>query len=136
MLPGVYDFIKKARTLGLKIGMASSSKNARTTLNRLQINNVFDVMLDANDILKGKPYPDVYLEVSHRMAVNPRSCLVFEDAFSGIKAAKRAGMSVVGMGEPAQLLEADITIESFIDLDPNQIINNLFESTNSNKRSN
>ncbi|MBK8505021.1 MAG: beta-phosphoglucomutase [Saprospiraceae bacterium] len=123
MLPGVYEFILNAKTSGLKIGMASSSKNARATLNRLKIDELFDAMLDANDILRGKPFPDVYLKVSDMLVVKPQQCLVFEDAFSGIKAAKEAGMRVVGMGQPAQVIQADLTIDSFVDLDPTQIMN-------------
>jgi beta-phosphoglucomutase len=129
MLPGVYEFIKKARTVGLKIGMASSSKNARSTLSRLQIADLFHAMLDANDIARGKPHPDVYLQISNLLAVKPSNCLVFEDAFSGIEAAKQAGMRVVGMGQSAQLVEADLTIDSFVDLDPHQIIKTVLNTT-------
>jgi len=63
------------------------------------LNDYFDVILSANDVPRGKPFPDVYLEVAKRLGVDPAKCLVFEDISMGIMAGKNAGMTVCGIDD-------------------------------------
>ncbi|MFU0886462.1 HAD-IA family hydrolase [Kluyvera sichuanensis] len=61
-----------------------------------------DVMITADDVSCGKPDPEPYLKAASRLGVNPNNCLVFEDAYSGIRSAIAAGMSVIVVGKTGQ----------------------------------
>lgn len=124
-LPGIIPFIRLAKKEGFRIGLGSSSRNAKNTIRRLQLEHLFDVQLDANDVPDSKPLPDIYLQVAHLLEVDPHACLVFEDASNGIAAAKKAGMLVVGMGNQDQVAGADLIIDSFENNSPALILDRL-----------
>ena len=127
-LPGVIRFIRDSKELGLRTALASSSENAIRTIERLKLTHLFDRMLDANTVAKGKPDPQIYLQIAADLGVGPFSAIVFEDAANGIEAAKKAGMHVVGMGSADQVKDADLIIKSFEDLDPKDIIDHFQRS--------
>ena len=124
-LPGIIPFIRLAKKEGLRIGLGSSSRNAKNTIRRLQLGHLFDVQLDANDVPDSKPLPDIYLQVAHLLEIDPDACLIFEDAYNGIAAAKKAGMLVVGMGHQDQVAGADLIIDSFENNSPALIFDKL-----------
>ncbi len=112
-LPGVIPFIESLRSKGIKISLASSSKNARRIIDTLQINHLFDAIKDGTDVTKAKPDPEIFLAAAQALKTAPENCVVFEDAIAGIKAAINAGMRTVGVGEKSILTEADFVIPSF-----------------------
>ncbi|MGO8670620.1 MAG: HAD family hydrolase [Capsulimonadaceae bacterium] len=65
------------------------------TLRAAGLQNLFDTIVSADDVERGKPAPDVYLAAADRLGVKPQDCVVYEDADLGIEAARRAGMRVV-----------------------------------------
>lgn len=73
---------------------------AEETLKAAGISDLFDEVVTANDVVLGKPAPDIYLETASRLEVDPRRCLVFEDAPPGILAAQAAGMQVITVPSP------------------------------------
>lgn len=107
ILPGVKPLLAALRKAGLRLALASSSKNARLVLKRLQLENTFDAVVDGNDIQKGKPDPELFLTSAKRLGVSPQDCLVVEDAASGIEAAVAAGMHTLGLGSPEHLGQAE-----------------------------
>lgn len=116
VLPGVLDFINKARNKGIKIGLGSASKNARTILDSIDMTRHFDTIVDGNRVKNSKPDPEVFLLGAQDLGIAPAGCVVFEDAAAGIEAAKRAGMKSVGIGDPAILGAADLVIPGFAGL--------------------
>jgi beta-phosphoglucomutase len=106
-LPGVREFLADCRRCGLRIGLASASRNATTILNHLKIASLFDVIVDGNKATKTKPDPEAFLIGARELGVPPRTCVVFEDAEAGIDAAIAAGMFSVGIGDPGVLGKAD-----------------------------
>jgi beta-phosphoglucomutase-like phosphatase (HAD superfamily) len=76
-------------------------------------------------VKQGKPAPDIYIAASQRLGVDPRDCLVFEDALSGIQAGKAAGCQVVAIPDPRWqgadkqpfLDQADVVLDSLWDFD-------------------
>ncbi|MBR5337289.1 MAG: HAD family phosphatase [Lachnospiraceae bacterium] len=94
--PGVIRFLDRAKAAGYKMGIASSNsiELINAALANYDLFDYFDVVLSANDVPRGKPYPDVYLAVADALKVDPARCLVFEDITMGIKAGKNAGMRV------------------------------------------
>jgi beta-phosphoglucomutase len=110
IFPGVYQLISKLREKGYKIALASSSKNAMTVIHLLHIQQLFDVVVDGNMITHSKPDPEVFLQAAQMLDIDPRYCLVFEDAEAGVEAAIRAGMKCVGIGSVEQLGKANKVI--------------------------
>lgn len=103
IFPGVKQLIKDLRTNGLKIGLASSSKNARTVIRRLGIAKEFEAIVDGTMIVRSKPHPEIFLLTAEMLGVAPEYCLVFEDAEAGVEAALAAGMRCVGIGDQQRL---------------------------------
>lgn len=110
LLPGALDTLIAVREAGLKIGLASVSKNAFTVLDRLGISDRFDYVVDAAKIKKGKPDPEIFLTAAEKLGVTPAECLGVEDAVAGLQSIKSAGMFAVGVGDPAVLTLADRVI--------------------------
>jgi len=116
--PGVATLLAQLRGQGIKIGLASSSKNAQTVLQRLHIASYFDVMVDGNMVARSKPDPEIFLLAATRLGIAPKDCVVFEDAEAGVEAALAAGMKCVGIGSPVLLAQANRVIEKTGDFKP------------------
>ena len=98
VLPGVVRLLGELGARGVKIAVASSSKNARLILERVGLVDRFDAIMDGSDTDRSKPDPALFLLAAERLGVPPSRCLVVEDGLSGIEGARRAGMAVVGIG--------------------------------------
>jgi beta-phosphoglucomutase len=108
LLPGVLDLLKQAKELGILLGVGSSSKNANFILDKLAIRSYFEVVIDGNGVKDPKPHPEVFLNGAKALCLSPKDCMVFEDAASGIAAAKAGGFTAVGVGNPNIKAQADI----------------------------
>jgi beta-phosphoglucomutase len=116
LLPGSVDYLRHLRMHGVKTALGSASKNARLILDRLYITSLFDVIIDGTKVQRAKPDPEVFLLAAHELDIQPEYCVVFEDAEAGIEAARRAGMSCVGVGNPVILKDADMVIAGLYQL--------------------
>ena len=110
LLPGALDALVAVRATGLRIGLASVSRNAFTVLDRLGIRERFDYVVDAALIANSKPDPEIFLTAARHLGVAPADCLGVEDAVAGVAAIKRAGMMALGIGSAEVLTEADLVI--------------------------
>jgi beta-phosphoglucomutase len=110
IFPGVKQLITNLKAKGIKVGLASSSKNAKTVIQLLRIQNDFDAIVDGTMVVHSKPDPEIFLLTSHKLGVDPKKCLVFEDAEAGVEAALAAGMKCVGVGSPDLLKAANRVI--------------------------
>ena len=91
--------LKEVKNRGLKIAIGSSSKNAKLILERLGIDSEFDVISDGNNIVKAKPDPEIFLKAAEGLGIEPKDCLVVEDAKSGVLAAEAGGMDCAAIGD-------------------------------------
>lgn len=107
LLPGVIELLEKASQMGIKLGVGSSSKNAKYILARLKITDYFDCIIDGNDVRYPKPHPEVFLNGSKQLDLDPAECIVFEDAASGIAAAKEGGFYAIAVGNKLIAEQAD-----------------------------
>ncbi len=107
IFPGVKQLIRELKSNGIKVGLASSSKNAKTVIHLLQIQNEFDAIVDGTMITQTKPHPEIFLTTAEKLGVNPKDCIVFEDAEAGVEAALAAGMRCIGIGSPILLNKAN-----------------------------
>ncbi len=110
IFPGVKQLIQRMRESGMKVALASSSKNALTVIQLLHIKTYFDAVVDGNMITNSKPHPEIFLLAAAKLGVQPNTCLVFEDAEAGVEAALAAGMKCIGVGSVEQLGKADRVI--------------------------
>ena len=88
--------IFKMKSEGIKIAVISSSKSCRMILEHIGLISEMDVVLGGQDVDKGKPEPDIFLEAAKSVDSMPCQCVVFEDAVLGVEAAERAGMICIG----------------------------------------
>lgn len=123
--PGVLQFINICKEKRIPLGIATSNSVELLSyfLKAQNLERVFEVIITGSDGLKGKPAPDMYLEVAKRLNVEPSRCLVFEDIIPGILAGKRAGMKVCAVDDLyskdvllEKKKEADYFIDSFEEL--------------------
>lgn len=121
IFPGVQELITAIKQDGLRVGLASSSKNARTVLQRLKLEHVFDTVVDGNMIRHTKPHPEIFLTTARQLGVAAAECLVVEDAEAGVAAARAAGMKCIGIGSPALLGQADRVFARTADIDVSTI---------------
>ncbi|MFX1304584.1 MAG: HAD family hydrolase [Promethearchaeota archaeon] len=126
-LPGVIRIIKELKSKGFKLGVGSSGppENVVLLLTKLKIKAYFDVIITAAEVKKGKPEPDVFLMVANYLKINPKNCLVIEDAPVGIEAAKRAGMRSVALTtthNKEELIDANLIVSDLSDISINDIM--------------
>lgn len=118
IFPGVIQLIHSLKARGIKVGLASSSKNARMVIQLLRIEDEFDVVVDGTMAVNSKPDPEIFLLAAEKLGVDPRDCVVFEDAEAGVEAALNAGMKCVGVGSIEQLGKATQVITRTGDFQP------------------
>lgn len=127
-LPGVESWLQELGDAGIPCVIASSThrENIATALEMLGIGHYFAAIVSAEDVTRGKPDPQVFLEAANRIGVEPGNGIVFEDALVGIAAAKAAGMKVVGVTttNPREVLhEADWVVDRLDELSVAQLWN-------------
>lgn len=125
VLSNVKPFVRRTRIKGLRTAIGSASKNTPTILERTGLAPLFDAVVDGNVTEAAKPDPEVFLKAAEALRIPPSACVVFEDSASGVDAARRAGMHVVGIGLPQSLKEADLVISGFSGITPTAILKQL-----------
>src|SRR6195952_4871699 len=110
ILPGAKEFVETCRAAGLKTALGSASKNSMTILDKINMTNLFDTVIDGNKVTNAKPDPEVFLKGAEALGVQPAECVVFEDAIAGVEAAINGGMKVVGIGLPSVLTKANLVV--------------------------
>lgn len=111
ILPGAREFLNVVRAAGFKTALGSASKNALIILDRLGLTPLFDAIIDGNKVSKAKPDPEVFLKGAEALMIDPKYCVVFEDAEAGIEAAIAGNMKCVGIGSPENVGKANIVID-------------------------
>ncbi|EIU5789555.1 beta-phosphoglucomutase [Listeria monocytogenes] len=110
VLPGIKELIVDLKKQNLKCAIASVSKNARTVLSALEMEQEFDYIVDATKITKSKPDPEIFVEACRGLGLETSEVVGIEDAQAGIKAINAAGIVSVGVG--SGLRDADMTVKS------------------------
>ena len=112
----VKSAIKKLYEDGYHLAIGSSSKNTKYILERLDITNAFDYIVDGSMITNTKPDPEVFNKAQEGLGLKKEECIVIEDAKAGIDAAKAAKMIAVGIGDAASYKKTDYPINQLMDL--------------------
>lgn len=118
-LPGVASWLHRLHEQGWLQAIASAAPRANidAVLEALSSTHIFQGVVSAEDVQKGKPDPEVYLKAASRVEASPENCIVVEDAAAGIEGARRAGMRSIGVSHDGQHLPADVVVQSLALLD-------------------
>jgi len=113
-LPGVARWVHHLHDQGWRQAVASAAPRANidAVLKAVSAADVFEGIVAAEDVRRGKPDPEVFLAAASRVGVPPERCIVVEDAPAGVEAARRAGMKSIGISRNGKSLSADIVVES------------------------
>jgi len=114
LVPGVRDLLR--RHAGMPVGLATNAEppNVDFILDRAGLRPYFRIVIDGHQVAHAKPHPEIYLRAAERLSVAPRNCIVFEDSYSGVEAARAAGTRIVGVRTTHQDLPGtDLAIADF-----------------------
>ncbi len=113
----VKDTLLKLRSRGYKLAIGSSSRNTKFILERIDLGDFFDAIVDGNEIMHSKPHPEVFLKAANAIGCFPQECLVVEDALAGIQAAKAGNMAAAALhGDAENCGLEDYNLNYFKDL--------------------
>lgn len=116
ILPGVMEILNYVKSNNYPIALGSASKNARTILSKVGLEDYFEEIVDGNEVSKAKPNPEVFLKGCRLLKVEPEQAIVFEDSKAGIEAANSAQMTSVGIGDKSVLNAADFNFLDFTEI--------------------
>lgn len=112
----VRNTLYNLRGQGFRLAIGSSSKNTPFILSRIGLGDFFDAVSDGNNITHSKPHPEVFLKAAEMLGMDPKDCLVVEDAVSGAEAGHAAGMKVACVGDASERGVGDYNMKSFAEL--------------------
>jgi len=122
LVPGVREFLR--RHAGQPVALATNAEPANVDfiLDRAGLRGYFRVVVDGHQVRHPKPHPEIYLRAARLLSVAPRNCIVFEDSFSGVEAARAAGTRIVGVRTThRELPGSDMEIDDFRGGQPGQL---------------
>jgi len=123
LIVGGKELLAEIHAAGIKSAIASSSKNCRTVLERLEITSYFDGIADGNSVVNSKPAPDLFVYAAGLVQVPTPACLGVEDADAGIEAIKTAGMQALGIGPKERFHRADKVLPTLASLHLTDVLN-------------
>ncbi len=130
-MPGAFELIGALNLAGfaLAIGSSGPPENVELVHSKLSAGKLIGVAVNGMDVKHGKPEPDVFIAAAKKLGLKPKFCAVIEDAPVGIEAARRAGMTAIGLTGTVKrdaLSNADLVVDSLKELTP-AIITKLIE---------
>ena len=117
ILPGVLPVLHYLKDKNQLIALGSASKNAKPILEKTGVLNLFDAIVDGNDVSNAKPDPEVFLQAAKKLGATKENSIVFEDSVAGIQAANIANMTSIGIGDASTLHEAKYIFKDFTFID-------------------
>jgi len=116
ILPDIPKILNYLQETQQGIALGSASKNARKILQKVGLFEIFQAIVDGNDVSKAKPDPEVFLLAAQQLNKLPSDCIVFEDSVAGVTAANTAGMISIGIGSKETLGHADHVFNDFTEI--------------------
>jgi len=128
LIPGAVDAVRRIATRWpLAIASSSNPELIEVVLRAAGLDSLFRTTVSSQEVARGKPAPEVYLEAARRLGVEPGRCAAVEDSHAGIRSAKAAGMLVLAVPNPhfppddEALAQADVVLGSIAELQPESI---------------
>lgn len=129
-IDGIVDLLVALKQQNYKIAIASSSmkKNVELIISKTNLTRYFDYIVSGEDVVNGKPAPDIFLKAMHYFNEQPENCVVVEDAKNGVLAAKAANMFCIGFQNKnsgnQDLSKADLIIHSIKEISTSLLFSN------------
>jgi HAD superfamily hydrolase (TIGR01509 family) len=128
LIPGAVEAVRRcAERWPLAVASSSNPELIEVVLDVAGLHEVIPIVVSSQEVARGKPAPDVYLEAARRLVVDPHTCAAVEDSHNGIRSAKSAGMRVIAIPNPhfppdeEALAQADVVLRSIAELTPEVI---------------
>ncbi|MGO2099829.1 beta-phosphoglucomutase [Vagococcus salmoninarum] len=122
ILPGILTLLEDLKEQGIKLALASASKNGPMILEKLALADYFETIVDPESLAQGKPDPEIFLKGASQLGLVPSQCVGVEDAAAGITAINQAQIFSVGVGDPESMKEADYRVNHTGDLNLAKIL--------------
>ena len=114
LVPGISEFLERYRGVPMAVATNAEAANLDCILDGAGLRGYFRVVLNGSQVKNAKPHPEIYLRAADDLGVSPANCVVFEDSHSGVRAARSAGMKVIGICTTyGYLPDTDISIDNF-----------------------
>lgn len=117
---GAQDLLVQLREAGIKLALGSASQNATKVLSKIGMEGAFDSVVDGTRTTRSKPDPQVFEMAASDLGLDPKDCMVIEDAPAGIQAALAGGFRTIGLGDPVVLAQAHRVVASLKELSLDQ----------------
>ena len=115
LIPGLREFLERHRGAPMAVASNAEPENVRFVLEEAKLAPYFRAVVDGHQVRRPKPFPDIYRRAAELLGTRPADCIVFEDSYSGVEAARAAGMRVAGIGSThPDLPGAALTAGSFL----------------------
>lgn len=128
LLPGAVETVRSlAASYPLAVASSSNKELIELVLDQAGIADAFAVVVSSEEVARGKPAPDVYLEAASRLGVDPTACVAIEDSSNGLRSAHAAGMRVIAVPNQAYppaddaLALADVVVDRLSDIAPEHV---------------
>ena len=128
LIPGSVDAVRRiGARWPLAIASSSNPELIEVVLRVAGLDSLFRTAVSSQEVARGKPAPDVYLEAARRLGAEPGRCAAVEDSHAGIRSAKAAGMLVLAVPNPhfppdeEALAKADVVLGSIVELTPESL---------------
>lgn len=119
---GALVLMEQLRAQGIHLALGSASQNAMRVLQQIGMDKAFDTVVDGTRTTKSKPDPQVFWMAAEALGLEPRQCVVIEDAAAGVEAARVGGFLAIGLGDAYVLGSAHRVIQGLTDLTVDQLI--------------
>lgn len=128
---GLVEFLTSLKENKIKTAVATAAPriNMDFVFEKTGLRDYFDVLIDASEVTKGKPDPEIYLKAAEKLDCLPKRCLVFEDSMPGIQAAQKAGMKVIALAtshSAERLQSAERVVKDFTEISFDSVRDFLF----------
>jgi len=129
VLPGIAELLADLKQRGIKTAIASASKNAFAVIGNLQMQDQFDIIVDAAKIKNSKPDPEVFIAAANQLGVDAKACVGVEDAAAGVEAIIAANMVAIAIGKQEHFPHAHHVYSSTAELTVDAVLE-IYNRTN------
>ncbi|OVE67138.1 phosphatase [Clostridium diolis] len=129
-IEGIKELLMELKNRNIPATIASSSPKGLIDIvvSKFKLQEYFKYIISGEEVERGKPSPDIYIETSKKLGISPKECVVIEDSRNGVIAAKDAKMKCIGFKNinsgNQDLSKADIVVNSIRDIDLSNILEN------------
>ncbi|UJF15211.1 beta-phosphoglucomutase [Jeotgalibaca sp. MA1X17-3] len=122
ILPGIKQLLEDCQQKEIRLALASASKNGPVIVERLELTEQFEVIVDPATLENGKPDPEIFLKAAELLGLSSEECIGIEDAEAGIESINRARMFSVGVGSADSMKEANYFVKDTNELNLKKIL--------------